>query len=98
MTLHAPSDAASSTPVDAASGDAPAAGVPVVVNGELVSTNPASGAEVARLPVADAEAVAAAVARARAASTWWQGLGFDGRRQRMLRWRSLITKRMDELI
>ncbi len=90
MTTHAPSDAPATT------GAAP--GVPVVVSGELISTSPATGAEVGRFPVADAEAVAAAVARARAASAWWQSLGFDGRRQRLLRWRSAIARRMDELI
>jgi succinate-semialdehyde dehydrogenase / glutarate-semialdehyde dehydrogenase len=89
MTLHAPSEAS-------ATGAAP--GVPVVVNGELISTSPATGAEVGRFKVADAEAVTAAVARARAASAWWQGLGFDGRRQRLLQWRTLMAKRMDELI
>jgi acyl-CoA reductase-like NAD-dependent aldehyde dehydrogenase len=73
-------------------------GVPVVVDGKLVSTNPATGAEVARLPVADAAAVGAAVARARAAQGWWYGLGFAGRRKRLLAWRSLMTSRLDELL
>ena len=40
-------------------------GASTVVDGELISTNPATGAEVARLPVAAAADVAAAVARAR---------------------------------
>lgn len=73
-------------------------GVPVVVDGQLVSTNPVTGAEVGRFPVADAEAVAEAVRRARAAQVWWRDLGFAGRRQRLLRWRSLMTSRLDELI
>ncbi len=90
MTIHAPSDASATT------GAAP--GVPVVANGELISTSPVTGAEVGRFPVADAESVAAAVARARAASAWWRGLGFDGRKERLLRWRSAIARRMDELI
>jgi len=90
MTIHASSDAPIST------GAAP--GVPVVVNGELVSTSPGTGAEVGRFPVADAEAVAAAVGRARVASSWWHGLGFNGRKERLLRWRSAMAKRMDELI
>ena len=38
------------------------------------------------------------MARARAASGYWQGPGFDGRRQRLLRWGALIAKRMNELI
>lgn len=77
---------------------AAAPGLPVIANGELISTSPATGEEVGRFPVADAEAVAAAVRRARAASPWWQGLGFDGRKGRLLRWRAVMTKRMGELM
>jgi acyl-CoA reductase-like NAD-dependent aldehyde dehydrogenase len=73
-------------------------GAPIVVDGELVSTGPATGAEVGRFPVADAEAVAGAVGRARAATAWWRGLGFDGRRRRLLAWRSAMAARLDELI
>ncbi len=92
MTLNVSSPA----PAPSAMGAAP--GVPVVVDGQLISTSPATGEEVGRFPVADAAAVAAAVARARAASAWWRGLGFDGRRQRLQRWGSVISKRMNELI
>jgi acyl-CoA reductase-like NAD-dependent aldehyde dehydrogenase len=60
----------------------------------LVSTNPATGAEVSRFPVADPAAVEAAVARAREAGRWWAGLGFAERRRRLLRWRALVTNRM----
>lgn len=73
-------------------------GVPYVSDGHLVSTNPVTGAEVGRFPVADAEAVLAAVQHARTAAAWWRDLGFAGRRQRMLRWRSLMTSRLDELM
>ena len=72
-------------------------GLPFIEDGVLVSTNPATGAEAGRLPVADAAAVAAAVQRARAASTWWASLGFDGRKTRLLRWRSLLANRIEEL-
>ncbi len=72
-------------------------GVPVVDDGFLISTNPATGAEVGRYPVADQAAVDAAVTRARPAARWWAGLGFDGRRQRLLRWRSALAARMEEL-
>jgi succinate-semialdehyde dehydrogenase/glutarate-semialdehyde dehydrogenase len=64
---------------------------------ELISTNPATGAEVGRFPVADPAAVAAAVVRAREAGTWWAELGFAERRRRLLRWRALITHRMTAL-
>jgi succinate-semialdehyde dehydrogenase/glutarate-semialdehyde dehydrogenase len=74
-----------------------APGEPTVDDGTLISTNPASGAEVGRFPVASADDVAAAVAAARAASVWWAGLGFNGRRQRLLRFRALLTQRLDDL-
>jgi len=73
-------------------------GVPTVVDGALVSTSPATGAEVGRFPVADAPAVAAALGRAGAAGAWWRELGFAGRRERMLRWRSALTRRLPELM
>ncbi|HEY8473946.1 MAG TPA: aldehyde dehydrogenase family protein [Natronosporangium sp.] len=63
---------------------------------QLVSTNPATGVEVARFPVADAQAVAEAVTRAREAGRWWAGLGYAERRRRLRRWRALITTRMTE--
>jgi succinate-semialdehyde dehydrogenase/glutarate-semialdehyde dehydrogenase len=72
-------------------------GVPVVEDGTLVSTNPATGEEVGRFPIASADDVAAAVARAREASTWWAGLGYAGRRQRLLRYRSVLANRLGEL-
>jgi succinate-semialdehyde dehydrogenase/glutarate-semialdehyde dehydrogenase len=72
-------------------------GAPVVENGLLISTNPATGAEAGRLPVADPDAVAGAVGKAREAALWWGGLGFDGRRTRLLRWRAGLTQRIEEL-
>jgi acyl-CoA reductase-like NAD-dependent aldehyde dehydrogenase len=73
-------------------------GQPLITEGELVSSNPVSGDEVGRFPLADAAAVAAAVARARAAAEWWSGLGFSERRRRLLRWRSAITRRLSDLL
>ncbi|MEU8814212.1 aldehyde dehydrogenase family protein [Actinoplanes sp. NPDC048796] len=72
-------------------------GIPVVEDGVLISTNPATGHEAGRVPVSDAAAVGAATARAGEAGLWWQSLGFDGRRERLLRWRSLIARRVEEL-
>jgi succinate-semialdehyde dehydrogenase / glutarate-semialdehyde dehydrogenase len=69
-------------------------GVPFVEDGTLISTNPASGAEVGRLPAASAGDVRAAVARAGDASAWWSDLGFDGRKQRLLRWASVLANRV----
>jgi succinate-semialdehyde dehydrogenase / glutarate-semialdehyde dehydrogenase len=72
-------------------------GVPVIEDGRLVSTNPATGAEVGLFPVASPDDVGAAVARAREAAAWWSGLGFGGRRERLLRWRALLANRIREL-
>ena len=72
-------------------------GTPVLDGGVLISTNPATGEEAGRVPVAGAAEVTAAVARARAAAAWWLSLGYDGRKIRLLRWRSLIVHRIAEL-
>ncbi|MGW4465271.1 aldehyde dehydrogenase family protein [Micromonospora sp. NPDC004704] len=72
-------------------------GVPVIDHGELVSTHPATGAEVGRFPVAGADDLIQRVSLAREAATWWAGLGFAGRRVRLLRWRALLARRIDEL-
>ncbi|WP_026184636.1 aldehyde dehydrogenase family protein [Salinispora vitiensis] len=72
-------------------------GLPVIEDGRLVSTNPATGAEAGRLPVASPADVEATVARARAASGWWAGLGVAARRERLLRWRSRLASRIEEL-
>jgi acyl-CoA reductase-like NAD-dependent aldehyde dehydrogenase len=61
------------------------------------SLDPATGAVVGTFPIHDEAAVRAAVERAREAAGWWSGLGPDGRRQRLLAWKRLVTARMDEL-
>ncbi|WP_035857228.1 aldehyde dehydrogenase family protein [Cryptosporangium arvum] len=72
-------------------------GTPTFTDGFLVSSSPATGAEVGRVAVTDPGDVRAAVQTARAASTWWAGLGFGGRRARLLAWRALIVQRLDEI-
>ena len=72
-------------------------GLPIVQDGLLISTNPATGKEVARVAIAGPDDVAAAVERARAAAAWWAGLGFAGRRIRLLRFRSILANRMPEI-
>jgi succinate-semialdehyde dehydrogenase/glutarate-semialdehyde dehydrogenase len=74
-----------------------ARGLPVVEDGLLVSTNPATGEEAARVPIARADDVVAAVERARAAAAWWAGLGVAGRRTRLLQFRSVLANRMPEI-
>ncbi len=61
------------------------------------SLEPATGEVYATFPVNTEEDVRAAVARAREATAWWQGLGFDGRKQRLDAWRVLIAKRLPEI-
>jgi acyl-CoA reductase-like NAD-dependent aldehyde dehydrogenase len=61
------------------------------------SLEPETGQVYATFPVQSAAEVDAAVARARAASTWWAGLGFEGRKQRLDAWRVLLAKRLPEL-
>jgi succinate-semialdehyde dehydrogenase/glutarate-semialdehyde dehydrogenase len=72
-------------------------GVPVIEDGALISTNPVTGVEVGRFPVASAPDVTAAVVRGREAAAWWAGLGFDGRRRRLLAWRAALANRLEEL-
>ncbi|GAA3259845.1 aldehyde dehydrogenase family protein [Dactylosporangium siamense] len=72
-------------------------GVPAIDEGSLISTSPASGEEVGRFPVASPDHVTDAVARARDAAGWWAGLGFTGRRKRLLAFRSVLTNRLEEL-
>src|SRR3954451_20023273 len=72
-------------------------GLPYVEDGRLVSTHPGTGAEPGRVPLADAPAVAAAVARAREAASWWAALGYDGRQVRLLRLRALLANRIEEI-
>jgi acyl-CoA reductase-like NAD-dependent aldehyde dehydrogenase len=72
-------------------------GAPRIVAGELVSTNPATGREIGRFPLAGPAEVTAAVERARAAGQWWAELGFHGRRERLLRWRARLAQRITEL-
>jgi acyl-CoA reductase-like NAD-dependent aldehyde dehydrogenase len=61
------------------------------------SFEPATGKVHASFPIQSAEEVQAAVARARTASTWWQGLGFAGRKGRLDAWKAILATRLPEL-
>jgi acyl-CoA reductase-like NAD-dependent aldehyde dehydrogenase len=63
----------------------------------FASLDPRTGEVVDYHQVDDEAAVRAAVVRAREAAVWWGGLGFDGRRRRLLSWCSRLTRRIDEL-
>ncbi len=65
--------------------------------GTFRSTDPATGALVAELPVHSPEDVGAAVARARVAAEAWGDLGFAGRRTRLAAYRGHLARRMHEL-
>ncbi|MDT4891213.1 MAG: succinate-semialdehyde dehydrogenase / glutarate-semialdehyde dehydrogenase [Pseudonocardiales bacterium] len=59
--------------------------------------NPANGEVVGNYPVHTGVDIAEMLAQARVAQLWWEGLGFAGRRKRMLRWTSYLAKRVDEI-
>jgi acyl-CoA reductase-like NAD-dependent aldehyde dehydrogenase len=63
----------------------------------LQCLNPADGSAVAEFPVAGADEVRAAVARARAAAPAWEALGPDGRERCLLRWAGHLVEHADEL-
>src|SRR5437764_2862712 len=60
-------------------------------------TNPATGARLAEYPVADREAVAAAVARAREAQPRWAALGFAERGRILRRVRDRFVDEKDRI-
>jgi succinate-semialdehyde dehydrogenase/glutarate-semialdehyde dehydrogenase len=85
-----------STPGDAGPAPVPP-GTPVFADGSLISSSPATGVEAGRVPVTSDADVAATVDKARKAAEWWFGLGYSGRRARLLAWRALIVSRLDEI-
>jgi aldehyde dehydrogenase (NAD+) len=62
------------------------------------SIDPRTGEVVGSHPVHGEADVRERVDAARAAAVWWAGLGFDGRRQRLDAWRTLIARRVEELV
>lgn len=61
------------------------------------SLDPATGDVVASHPVNSAAEVEAAVARAREAAVWWASLGYAGRADVLTTWKSVITRRVNQL-
>ncbi len=59
--------------------------------------NPATGEVLATFPVHGRREVDAAVAQAREAAVWWDGLGWSERRIRLLAWKSHLTRYMGRL-
>src|SRR3954453_16150487 len=62
------------------------------------SLSPATNEVVGTFPVHDEGEVREAVQRARKASQWWQGLGHDGRKQRLMTFSGVLTRRREELL
>ncbi|WP_374225959.1 aldehyde dehydrogenase family protein, partial [Pseudonocardia sp. KRD291] len=63
----------------------------------FASLDPRTGAEVGRHPIHDGAHVRAAVASAAEAATWWEELGFAGRRTRLGAWRKRLVSQLDQL-
>ncbi|UUV27891.1 aldehyde dehydrogenase family protein [Amycolatopsis roodepoortensis] len=61
------------------------------------SLSPATDEVVGTYPVHSKEDVRAAIARAKDAAEWWAGLGYDGRAERLRRWKGVITRRLPQL-
>src|SRR5947199_217314 len=59
------------------------------------SLSPATGEVVGTFPVHDEGEVREAVQRARKASQWWQSLGHDGRKQRLMAFAGVLTRRRE---
>jgi acyl-CoA reductase-like NAD-dependent aldehyde dehydrogenase len=63
----------------------------------LETVNPATGEVIDVFPVHGRREVDAVVAAARPAAEWWAGLGWDGRRVRLLAWKSHLTRYLGRL-
>jgi acyl-CoA reductase-like NAD-dependent aldehyde dehydrogenase len=63
----------------------------------LETVNPATGEVLAAFPVDGRREVDAAVAAARDAAAWWAGLGWPGRRIRLMAWKSYLVRYMERL-
>jgi acyl-CoA reductase-like NAD-dependent aldehyde dehydrogenase len=63
----------------------------------LETVNPATGEVLASFPVHGRREVDAAVAAGREAALWWGGLGWSGRRARLLAWKSHLVRYMGRL-
>ncbi|HEX8071205.1 MAG TPA: aldehyde dehydrogenase family protein [Pyrinomonadaceae bacterium] len=64
---------------------------------EIISYDPATGAEVGRVPVASEEEVRGAVARARAAQGAWGALSYRERGRVVLRARALVLEELERI-
>jgi acyl-CoA reductase-like NAD-dependent aldehyde dehydrogenase len=70
---------------------------PSTVSETFDSLNPATDEVVGTYPIHGPEHVQATVDQAREAAQWWESLGFDGRAERLRRWKGVITRRLGRL-
>ncbi|WP_141014256.1 aldehyde dehydrogenase family protein [Nocardioides sambongensis] len=66
-------------------------------NASFDSLDPATGEVVGTHPITGEQEVRDAVERARREATWWESLGFTGRKKQLALWRGVIARRMPEL-
>ncbi len=66
-------------------------------DGTFDSLDPATGEVVATFPIDEDAVVRYAVERARAAATWWQSIGYQGRSHHLAAFNGEISRRIDEL-
>ncbi|MGV9415336.1 aldehyde dehydrogenase family protein [Nocardia sp. NPDC003693] len=69
----------------------------VTATDTLISRDPATGDRIAAHPIDGPDAVADAVARARAAATFWAAQPFSVRKRALLRWAAHLTARAEEI-
>ena len=61
------------------------------------SLNPRTGDVVETYPIHDEADVRATVERAREAAAWWGALSYDERKDRLTRWKGVVTRRVAQL-
>jgi len=71
--------------------------LPATQTREIVKVDPATGEEIGRVPLLDTTAVAAAVARARAAQPAWAKLSYSERARYILRAREVVLDQLEEI-
>jgi succinate-semialdehyde dehydrogenase / glutarate-semialdehyde dehydrogenase len=65
--------------------------------GDLTTRDPATDEVIETFPVDDEASVADAVDRARVAARWWEDIGVEARRERLLAWKCVLTRRLTEI-
>ncbi|RYJ06746.1 MAG: hypothetical protein EON52_04790, partial [Actinomycetales bacterium] len=72
-------------------GEPPISSLPVREGPTFESLDPRTGDVVGEHAIHSAEEVEAAVEKERLAAIWWRDIGFEGRKEFLLQWRSVIT-------